>query len=412
VVCGVLLSMRQSVIIRFLVAAWLCILCAEYSFGCQCGVEWRGRTAWEVAKLKAEDSPVIFEGTPVRSELDWAVLTARVGELIPSDLSSFKPTDSNYPQMVITFKVNRAYKGEIGPAIQLRTGLGGGDCGARYAPGLEYLVYTAGPDADHLRVSMCSPGGWVDDPEVATDLRYLRKERPTSTDLARIESWAKQEQLRDRNFQESHARYVKAAGRICGTIIRSSPAEEPGGTIAFLSTAGYSPVAPLQAAVNGDGGFCSPDLGPGKYYLYFVLKNDDEVAALYYPGVAEVVKATPIEVNANRTQSNVAFKVSKQNSYTVRGFIFASENVNATQDLFHSGTTVVLIRTDGDSRAWYHEKASFILPKVGYFKFTDVVPGHYIVCIDAPGPGWMTRKVEVAVTTHMKFINIELVRKK
>ena len=371
-----------------------------------------GRTAWEVAKFKADGSPVIFEGTPMRSELQWAVLTARVGELIPSDLSSFKPTDNNYPEMVITFKVNRAYKGEIGPTVQLRTGLGGGDCGARYAPGLEYLVYTGGPDTDHLRVSMCSPGGWLNDSEVATDLRYLRKERPTATDLARIESWAEQEQLRNRNFQESHARYVRAAGRICGTIIHSSPMDEPGGSIAFLSTAGYSPVAPLQAAVNGDGSFCSPDLGPGKYYLYFVVRKEREALALYYPGVTQVAKATPIEVSANRTQSNIAFKISKQNSYTVRGFILASENVNASQDLFHPDTTVVLIRTDGDWRVWYREKAIFILPKLGYFKFTDVVPGRYIVCIDAPGPGWMTRKVEVAVTTHMKFIDIELVRKK
>lgn len=54
------------------------------------------------------------------------------------------------------------------------------------------------------------------------------------------------------------------------------------------------------------------------------------------------------------------------------------------------------------------KKATFVLPRLGYFKFEDVVPGHYAACVLA-GPGWLTKKAEVDETKRMKFFSLDLV---
>jgi len=72
------------------------------------------------------------------------------------------------------------------------------------------------------------------------------------------------------------------------------------------------------------------------------------------------------------------------------------------------------------SLAWAIEKgfvfsdfqSSFPLPKVKYFDFENVLPGHYIAYVSVLGEGWHTKKEELSVTTHMKFIFLELVHKK
>jgi hypothetical protein len=57
-------------------------------------------------------------------------------------------------------------------------------------------------------------------------------------------------------------------------------------------------------------------------------------------------------------------------------------------------------------------QGSFPLPKVKYFNFENVLPGRYLAYASVLGQGWYTKKVEVTVTTHMKFIALELLRKK
>jgi hypothetical protein len=375
-----------------------------------------GMTAWENAKQSSQSSSVIFEGTPVRFELKWSALTARDGELIPADL--YPAQDSSaWAHMVIAFHLQRAYKGDLGTEVQLHTGLGGGDCAAIYATGMNYLVYASDSRPGELGVSMCSPGGWIGDDRVATDLRYLRKEPPIAADLARIlhgtepGSEAQREQYM-RAAEEGRKRYAAATGRICGTLIRSDRNTESGGTIAFLSPQGYYPAAYPDASIGEDGSFCSPNLGPGKYYLYYVAGSERGAVALYYPGVNDVANATAIEVKAAQTVSNIVFKTIAQSAYSVRGLVFADHTPDFNSNVVASDIVVVLIRSDGDRRVWYTEKATFLLPKVAYFKFENIVPGHYAACVLVPGPGWMTRKADVNVSSHMKFISLELVHKK
>jgi hypothetical protein len=99
--------------------------------------------------------------------------------------------------------------------------------------------------------------------------------------------------------------------------------------------------------------------------------------ALYYPGVTGVANATAIEVTAGQTVSNIVFKAASQGAYSVRGFVSADEKLDFGANVFRNDVIVSLIRTDGDRRVWYSEKATLMLPKLGYFKFENVVPGRY-----------------------------------
>ena len=63
----------------------------------------------------------------------WSVLIFKLavaphGKLSRPDLGSSK--------MIVTFRVQRTYKGDLGQEIEIQTGLGGGGQGAVYAPGL------------------------------------------------------------------------------------------------------------------------------------------------------------------------------------------------------------------------------------------------------------------------------------
>jgi hypothetical protein len=385
------------------------------SIACRCGSGYHGQSAWELARAEALGSTVIFEGTPVHFELKWDLPSVKDGELISTN--AFSPKDwPDMPHMAVTFHVERRYKGDLGSEVELQTGLGGGDCGADYAPGLSYLVYAAGPSPSQLSVSMCSPGGWIEGAETATDLRYLRKERATSEDLAPNRhpsqaGWAKQDEQRRRKFEESREKYEAATGRICGSLVRSVPRSESRGSLAFLSNLGYSPVADF-GEIKDDDSFCSRNLGPGKYYLYFVQTDDDGTSASYYPGVTDVSKATPLEVRAGQTLPNIVFHVAAPSSYSVRGFIFADQKPDFNSNVAGWRPVVVLVRSDGDRRVWFNGDAKFILPKTAYFKIDHVVPGHYFAWVLMPAKDWMARKIEFDVTSHMKFISLDVVHKK
>jgi len=405
------MTMKASLLIRLLAEVCICVALVKSASACSCGASAHGRNAWENATQVSQNSTVIFEGTPVRFELKWNLLTAKDGELIPAVIPSAKDSNDS-AHMVITFRVQRAYKGELGPEVQLNTGIGGGDCAAIYATGLNYLVYAYGPNVDQLGVSMCSPGGWIGAAKVATNLRYLRKEQPTVADLARILHWAEagsdaQREKYMRAAEEGHRRFVAATGRICGTLVRPD-SDELRGSIAFLSTQGYLPAGYPEASVGNDGSFCSPDLGPGKYYLYFVMRTEQSAVALYYPGVNDVAKAKTIEVAAGQTAANIVFTAEAQSAYSVHGFVSANAKPDPGTNIVANDVTVLLIRSDGDRRVWYGEKAKFILPKLAYFRFDKVVPGRYAACVTASGSGWTTRKAEVNATSHMKIISLQL----
>jgi hypothetical protein len=411
--------MRIKCLVRLAAFACIAAFGAKDAIACRCGSGIHGRTPLENAKLEAENSVAIFEGTPQRFELQWGILSAKEGELIAADMGGLTP--SSWPHMVITFQVQRTYKGQLGPEVQVTTGLGGGDCGAGFAPGLGYLIYGSGSNVRELVVSMCSPGGWIGSKNVETDLRYLRNERPTPADLIHPKHWtqltpkeaSEEDEQRQRNVEEFQKRYAAVTGRVCGTIIRDNPGNGHPVNISFLSTEGYSPVDHPVAQVNQDGSFCSERLGPGKYYLFLTRGSDDgALSALYYPGTSERGRATTITVSAGQDQSGLVLKFVKEETYSVRGFLSTNDN----SGLAGNKVSVMLLNLDGDRQTWYTEtvdfQGSFPLPRTKYFKFENVVPGHYIAFASVSSGNWLTRKVELNVSTHMKFISLELVVKR
>src|SRR5271168_3415594 len=211
--------MRLPFLVKLVGVVCLIAIASRQAFSCQCGGI-HGKDAWEVAKKQTEGATVIFEGTPDHFEWQWYVLGAKAGELIPANDSS--STRAGKSRMLVTFRVTRAYKGDVGSEVQISTGLGGGDCGAVFATGLTYLVYAYGSTPRELDTSMCDPGGWIGSRNVLANLRYLREQRPLPADLTPGPWWAKwspeKETQQQHEIEEFKKRYAAVTGRICGTV--------------------------------------------------------------------------------------------------------------------------------------------------------------------------------------------------
>jgi hypothetical protein len=247
---------------------WAMLVLAVPAYCCQCGGEfYPGKTPREIAKIHAEGASLIFEGTPERLDLRWDLLDAKEGDLVPALSFSPQPLGSREPRTVVTFRVQRTYKGQVGAEVKVSTGLGGGDCAAGFAPGLSYLVYLHPAISGEFAVGMCSPGGWIESSELAPDLRYLRGERPVASDLVPFRRYvgltAKQrvaaEEQRQNKYQQSQRRLAAFTGKICGTIVRGGPNDADLGAVSFLSTLGYLPGETPFAEVDDDGSF-APNL--------------------------------------------------------------------------------------------------------------------------------------------------------
>ena len=316
--------------------------------------------------------------------------------------------------MMLTFHVQRAYKGALGSDVRIRTGLGGGDCGSFFETGLTFLVYGQGPDLNHLGVHMCSPGGWIGDNSQATRLRFLRKEHPMKTDLSPPPSWTdketpKQVQQRERAREDATAAYASATGRICGSVIRKKRDDESGGGIWFLPNTGYSPFSLFPTAVTKDGSFCSGNLGPGEYFVYFESWfGAARPSSTYYPGTNDRGSATKLAVVAGQTQT-ITFPIPDQKAYSVYGCVSTDDK----SDLSGSDVGVALLQPDGRIR--YAQELNFEgffpLPKVRCFRIKDVTPGRYIAYVQG-GRNTYTRKKVVNVTSASQFISLELLHKK
>lgn len=384
------------------------VIAARHSLACTCGGI-HGKDPWDTVRLEAESATAIFEGTPIHFELRWDVLNAKDGELVPA----YEPGGrAGWPRMAITFQVAKVYKGEIGSDVVVTTGLGGGDCGARYSAGISYLVYADGPSIPDLRVGLCSPGGWIGDDAVALELRFLTHQNPPKAALAPAQPlWTLSvgaEKQRQHIAEENKKRYTDLTGIVCGSVVPQAD-DSKGGTVSFLSNEGFSPFDHPDVSVNEDGSFCSGRLGPGKYYLLFTRSDfQRKPVLLYYPGVNEKKDAVPLDVVAGRT-STIKFNLPLQKTYSVHFLVSTNDKSQI------SGNDVQVILINLDHTIWYTQTANFEgfwpLPKTKYLTFTGVPPGHYVAFASVLGRGWMSRKVDVNVTTHSKLISLDIVHK-
>ena len=402
--------------LRMVAVALIVAIATGRAAACKCASNIHGKNPWDTAKLETQEAAAVFEGTPEKFELQWSALNAKPGDLIPSDVLSVSSRVA--PRMLVTLRVQRAYKGNLGSTVQVGTGLGGGDCATSLLPGLTYLIYAYGPTVGELRVSMCSPGGWTGDKSLAPYLRFLRKEHPIASDLTAPKSWSNdpvgwEPEMRV-NSEEIKKQYAITTGKICGVVTRE---DTDGGIVSFFSTLGHSPVDFPTAHVDKDGSFCSMPLGPSKYYVQFVkVLETGPAAAAYYPGVSDPEKAVAIEIGAGQMRSDIDFKALKQTTHSVLGIVTTNDKSGLSGQGFFDTVSVVLVPVDANHLMLHTQEidfsGNFPLPKIRFFKIENVIPGRYFAYASYFGKGWFTRKVEVNVTDHTKFISLELVHKK
>ena len=127
--------MRRLTFIRIAVVVSVALTAPGPASACKCSSGFYGKNRWELAKEEERGSTVIFEGRPERFDLQWNLLNPKVGELIPAENEAAKR--DKWASMAVTFQVTRPYKGSSIQKIQVKTGLGGGDCGAVFTPDLD-----------------------------------------------------------------------------------------------------------------------------------------------------------------------------------------------------------------------------------------------------------------------------------
>jgi hypothetical protein len=409
--------MRLSCLTQIALLISLQLVGAIHTFACQCGGERPTKNLWERAEQREQRAAVVFEGVPTHFEMRLDALNAEDGKLISADIPGPALTEAS-GLMLVTFQVNRVYKGNLGTEVQLITGLGGGDCGARYAVGILYLIYADRSNGGELTVSMCSVGGWIGDSRLAGDLRYLRKEKPIPADRLRFETRTEQnsgnmEEERKRLGEKYDKAFAAVTGKICGSVKSRETIEKYALKVSFLSVAGYSPIGHPWINVNQDGSFCSGPLGPGKYDVFLSGGFGwGSTPAAYYPGVPQRKQAREVEVAASQTVSDIVFEIPEQKTFSVRGFISVPKNARPGK------VELLLIGLDGaPSDVWRRQTIALegwtMIGGVKYFSIDNVLPGRYvpILTTDLLNVGWSMPKQEVDVTNHSKLISLKLVQK-
>src|ERR1700729_1030360 len=84
---------------------------ASSASACTCASNFHEPNNLATAKLEADGATVIFEGVPERFENTWSILKAKDGERISAN--ELSPTKYQ-SAMLVTFRVLRAYKGDLG----------------------------------------------------------------------------------------------------------------------------------------------------------------------------------------------------------------------------------------------------------------------------------------------------------
>jgi len=389
------------------VAAFLISLIPGETCACQCSGDDPSKSPLQLAKQHADGSSLIFEGTPIEVRLLWRLINTKDGTFVPATLGEYEKVRRLGPHMVVTFRVQKIYKGQLGTEVELHTGFGGGDCGARFSSGETYLFFVS-PQADgSYGVSMCSPGGSALLPKVQSELRYLRGEAAIPEDLALPTRWSPEDAAREieQNKKDSakmDAILAARAGKICGRTERQDGKGHPkSGEVRFLSSLGYSPVDQPTAWVKEDGTFCSQHLGPGKYKLRF--QSNDDFA--YFPNTSNWDEAETLEIAAGQTLSDIVIKSIHHERFLVSGTI----SIENESDLGGANVQVALICVDAVGPGFGHTEPVIPIGLFGkrFFSFSNVLPGRYVAMATVPKEGWLSTKLDFTVTSESQFISLE-----
>lgn len=336
------------------------------------------KTARDLAQWVADTSDAVFEGRVERAELKWAWMQAKVGDVIPADL------EENPPVTLVSFDVSRSYRGAQRKDIQVRTGVGGGDCGFPFEVGEQYLVYAFADESGQLSTGICSGTALLR--ESRTNLSYLRGESIVADSVTR--------------------NTPIATGKLCGRVVRTG-LDFADSRILLLRVGSESPIPSGEAELARDGSFCATDVVPGKYHLVFMNGAEGSPTSfVFFPGVAKSSDATVIDVEGAPASFELVFNVPSQPTFSVTGTV-AESNMSALP----VECKVVLLSTDPLSFPLAYSQD--VTPS-GSFSFPQVLPGKYwaFVIVDSGDASkWLMRKVALDVDVSVSNLSLDLIAK-
>lgn len=365
---------------RFASVVFAVALSSAPVLGCTCVSFPPGAgTARDLAEWRANRSDAIFEGRVESVELKWVVMEAKVGAFIPADI------EEDSPEMQVSFDVSRSYRGEQQKIIQIRTGVGGGDCGFDFHVGEQYLIYAFADESGKLSTGICS--GTAPLEERRTDLSYLRGE-PIASENAPTNT-------------------PKATGKICGRVVRAG-LDFADSQILLLAVGKKSPIPSDEAELNPDGSFCATDVTPGKYYVLFMNRAADSptTSFVFFPGVSRSSEAEQVEVRSAQANSPIVFNIPSQPTFSVSGTVLVSNKSALPVD-----SKVILLNADPLS---FLQAYSQEIAPTGSFNFAQVLPGKYWVFVAVESDfasKWLTRKLEMDVNASTTNLSLELIAK-
>jgi hypothetical protein len=195
----------------------------------------------------------------------------------------------------------------------------------------------------------------------------------------------------------------------CFTLIRAG---DRGGKSGYISHSG-------DHRISDDGTFCSPPLGPDRYFLRFAgilrepaaagppepphLLMQNRVFEFLYPNAQDVSDATGFDVQAGQTISGLQIQIPCPVWHTVRGKVTGDLPTERTR------INVMLTRTMGtiDGAGW---GGGALLEKDGTFE-CQVQSGVYSVEVcefSPPEPGGRTHMLRKFAATNIGAINANL----
>jgi hypothetical protein len=335
--------------------------------------------ALSLAQRTPNKDEAIFEGTVSNAQLKGSLFDAKVGDLISADL------DGDSPFMLVSFDVSRSYSGQQEKKVELRTGMGGGDCGYPFEVGKQYLVYAGKDESGQLSTGICSGTGLLEDRQA--DIASLRGDPVIQTD------------------PPEHR--ASAPTRLCGHVVKSSQASATEHRLMLISVGDKSPVPKDEAQVNDDGSFCASNVSPGEYYLLYVGGIQECPTSFgFYPGVTKFSDAEPISLKSGQPIENLLLKVPFQPSYSVTGTVAVPEKSDSDLQ-----PKVLLISAEQVFVGLFYSQD---LSPSGSFRFPQVLPGKYwaIVIVEADDNSkWFTKKVEVDIDNNVSGLSLTLTRK-
>jgi hypothetical protein len=347
-------------------------------FGCTCVRLPPGNiSTQELVQRAANSSDAVFEGRVERIELKWALMEAKVGDSISASV------EEDPLELRVSFDSVRSYKGAPEKNIQVRTGIGGGDCGFDFEVGKQYLVYAFADKSGQLSTGICSGTALLE--ESKEDLSYLRGEPIISKSV------------------EKNAPI--ATGKLCGRVVREGLtfAESQ---VLLLRVGNRSPIPSDEAELANDGSFCATGIIPGKYHLLFVNPAEGSPTSfVYFPGVAKPSEATGIEIKGD-ANPEILFNVPPQPTFSVSGTIQVSN-----KSALPAECKVGLLSADPQSFQLAYTQD--VAPS-GSFDFPRVLPGKYwaFVAVDSDTSSkWLTKKVEVNVEVTVANLTLQLIAK-